>query len=120
MNAIGGLHSLGERFVRALARIRTGGALPEIDQVCDATKRNGAFIIRQDDIAPKQDGLEARDYGSRFRDVADTAPIMIWICNSDRLYTNFSRRCLELTELTLVPELGIGCAEEIHPQNYSK
>src|SRR5258708_32381415 len=28
MNAIGGLHSLGERFVRALARTRTGGAPP--------------------------------------------------------------------------------------------
>ena len=120
MNAIGGLHSLGERFVRALARIRTGGALPEIDQARDATTRNGAFIVRQDDIAPKQDGLEARDYGSRFRDVADSAPVMIWICNSDRLYTYFSRRWLEFTGRPLERELGNGWAEGIHPQDVTK
>src|SRR5258708_26976982 len=46
MNAIGGLHSLGERFVRALVRIRTGGALPQSDQATDATTRKGAVILR--------------------------------------------------------------------------
>jgi PAS domain S-box-containing protein len=118
---IGGLHSLGERFVRALARVRASRAAPETDRAGDAIPRNGAIVMRQDDGAPEQQGdPEAREYGSRFRDVADAAPIMIWMCSPERMYTYFSRRWLEFTGRPLERELGNGWAEGIHPEDLPK
>lgn len=117
---IRGLHSLGERFVRALAHLRASHAPVEIDRAMDAVQTNGAIVTRQDDSPHKQVEMEARESVSLFRDIADAAPVMIWMCGPDRLYTYFSRRWLEFTGRPLERELRNGWAEGIHPEDMTK
>jgi PAS domain S-box-containing protein len=117
---IRGLCSLRERFVRALTHLRPRRASSEIDRAMDAIRRNGTIVARQDNSALKQVEREVRESGSLFRDIADAAPVMIWLCGPDRLYTYFSRRWLEFTGRPLERELGNGWAEGIHPEDMAK
>ena len=53
----------------------------------------------------------------RFRNMADTAPVMIWVSGPDKLRTFFNQVWLEFTGRALEQELGNGWAEGVHPQD---
>jgi PAS domain S-box-containing protein len=50
----------------------------------------------------------------RFRALADTVPIMIWISGADKLCTWFNQQWLSFVGRTLDQELGNGWIEEVH------
>jgi two-component system cell cycle sensor histidine kinase/response regulator CckA len=52
---------------------------------------------------------------TRFRTMADTAPVMIWVADADRRMTFVSRGWLEFTGRPVAQELGEGWAELLHP-----
>ena len=52
---------------------------------------------------------------SRFRTMADTAPVMIWVADVDRSMTFVSRRWLDFTGRPAAAELGEGWVELLHP-----
>ncbi|HEY5838770.1 MAG TPA: sigma 54-interacting transcriptional regulator, partial [Pyrinomonadaceae bacterium] len=54
---------------------------------------------------------------ARFRNMADTAPVLIWICDADSLCTYVNQRWLEFTGRTLEQELGSGWKQGIHPDD---
>jgi len=60
---------------------------------------------------------ELRESEQRFHNLADTAPVMIWMCGTDKLCTYVSQRWLEFTGRDLEQELGNGWAERIHPDD---
>jgi PAS domain S-box-containing protein len=61
----------------------------------------------------KEDSL--RESEEHFRTVADTAPVLIWTTDADKLCTYVSQTWLDLTGRLFEEELGNGWGDEIHP-----
>jgi PAS domain S-box-containing protein len=65
--------------------------------------------------------LEARrESEERFRIMADTAPVMVWMAGPDKLCDWFNRPWLEFTGRTLEQELGNGWVEGVHPEDLER
>jgi PAS domain S-box-containing protein len=56
----------------------------------------------------------------RFRIMADSAPVLIWISGLDKGCTWFNRQWLEFTGRSLEQEQGTGWAEGIHPDDMER
>ncbi len=54
---------------------------------------------------------------NRFRNIADTAPIMIWVSGTDKLCTFLSKGWLDFTGRTLEQGLGNGWSEGVHRED---
>ena len=58
-----------------------------------------------------------RESEERFRNMADTAPVLICASGPDKQATFFNRRWLEFTGRTMEQELGYGWIEVVHPDD---
>ena len=61
-----------------------------------------------------------RESEERFRLVANTAPVKIWMSGPDKLCTYFNKRWLEFTGRSLEQEMGNGWAEGVHPDDFDR
>ncbi|NER79302.1 MAG: PAS domain S-box protein, partial [Leptolyngbya sp. SIO1D8] len=60
---------------------------------------------------------ELRESETRFRTMADTAPVLIWVSDIDQRCTYFNQGWLEFTGCSLEAALGNGWVESIHPDD---
>jgi len=65
----------------------------------------------------KEAELAVRESEGRFRLVANTAPVLIWMSGPDKLCAYFNQPWLEFTGRPLEAELGNGWSEGVHPQD---
>ena len=63
---------------------------------------------------------ELKESEERFRNMANSAPVLIWISDTDRLYTWFNKVWLDFTGRTMEQELGNGWAEGVHPDDFDR
>ncbi|HWY69800.1 MAG TPA: PAS domain S-box protein [Terriglobales bacterium] len=59
----------------------------------------------------------AQESEQRFRRVANTAPVMIWMSGTDKLFTYVNQPWLDFTNRSLAQELGNGWLENIHGED---
>ena len=71
----------------------------------------------QDITARKRAEAELRESEERFRIMADTAPVMIWVTGPDGLCTFVNRTWLNFTGRTLEQEMGMGWVVGVHPDD---
>ena len=76
------------------------------------------FTVILRDVTERLRADEAlRESEERFRLMADTAPVMLWMSAPDKLCDYFNRSWLEFTGRPLESELGNGWAEGVHPED---
>ena len=72
--------------------------------------------IGRDVTQRKRAEAELRESEARFRLVADSAPVMIWMSAPDKLCTYFNKPWLDFTGRSIDQELGNGWAEGVDPE----
>jgi PAS domain S-box-containing protein len=87
-----------------IARDTAGAARRVIGAMQDLTER-------------KRAEQALRESEQRFRNMADTAPVMIWVCGPDKRGTFFNKRCLDFTGHTMEEKLGDGWTAGLHPED---
>jgi PAS domain S-box-containing protein len=97
----------GERWITAI-----GQTFYDANQ--QPTRMSGIAL----DITDRKQAEEAlRESEARFRHMADTAPVLIWMSGPDKLCNYFNQPWLDFTGRTLEQELGNGWAEGIYPED---
>ena len=75
-------------------------------------------VLAQRRLAAAQERRQAlHESEMRFREIADAAPVMIWISDATKACVWFNRPWLDFTGRTMEQEIGEGWMRDVHPED---
>lgn len=80
----------------------------------------GALLVFRDITQRTLAEQALRETEARFRTMADTAPVMMWLSDSEGQRTFFNQQWLAFTGRTLDQELGRGWIDSVHPDDLQR
>src|ERR1044072_9723930 len=79
------------------------------------------LLISSSDVTERVAAQQAlQESEERVGNMADIAPMMLWITGPDKNFTYLNKRWLDFTGRTLAEELGDGWSERIHPEDRNR
>ncbi len=86
----------------------------------DAGKTTGVVLVFRDITQRKQAEQALREKDGRFRTMADTTPVMLWLSGADGLCNFFNQSWLDFTGRTMEQETGYGWADNVHADDLGR
>jgi PAS domain S-box-containing protein len=80
----------------------------------------GGLTLVRDVTAERQADERRREVETRFQNMADAAPVLLWMSEVDGLCTFFNQTWLDFTGRTLTEEWGVGWAESVHHEDLQR
>jgi PAS domain S-box-containing protein len=95
--------------------------LVHIDPSKDANGKIAGWFGTATDVDEARRAIEAtRSSEERFRQLADSSPVMIWISDTTKACTWFNRPRVDYSGRSMEQEIGFGWTEAIHPDDYER
>jgi PAS domain S-box-containing protein len=89
--------------------------------ICDASGvATGLLGLFSEITDRKLEEAKLRESEDRFRNMADDAPVLLWMSGRDKLCNFFNRGWLEFTGRTMEAEVGNGWADGVYPQDLER
>jgi PAS domain S-box-containing protein len=79
----------------------------------------GAVLVFRDITDARRARAALEESESRFRNMADQAPAMIWMADDTKAFTYVNRTWLDLTGRPMEQELGDGWTANVHPEDFA-
>jgi PAS domain S-box-containing protein len=119
------LERAGPSFTIEKRYLRPDGQPVWVNQnISIVRKENGqakSIIAIALDITERKQAEDAlRESEGRFRRMADTAPVLMWLSDTNKLCTWFNKPWLEFRGRTLEQELGNGWADGVHQDDVGR